>query len=340
MGVRVMALAVGFGVLAGVGAAPAAAPEGWAEALISQRSHDFGPVPRGAVLHHAFVLDNRTGESITIADLRASCGCTTGRASTATLAPGQSATIDARMDTRNFVGKKATNLIVTLIDTGGRQAELRLGVSANILSDIVLNPGTIDFGAVARGQPAEQTLTIDRYAGAGWKVERLLATRRLAQYVDATIEESRRDAGGVGYVLTVRLRPDAPAGSVREELRITTDDRETPVVPVLVSAQVRGALTATPSLLTLNPGPDGTTPAQGRFLVRGAQPFAIRAIEGAGAGLEVAEGDASRKALHAITVTYRPDPNALAVEPRRTLRLVTDLPGEPPLELNVVVGAP
>ena len=56
------------------------------------------------------------------------------------------------MDTRNFVGPKATTLYVSLVTAGGQEAEARLGISATILSDIVLNPGTIDFGAVARGQ--------------------------------------------------------------------------------------------------------------------------------------------------------------------------------------------
>ena len=56
------------------------------------------------------------------------------------------------MDTRNFVGPKSTILYVTLITASGREAEVGLGVTSHILSDIVLNPGAIDFGTVMRGQ--------------------------------------------------------------------------------------------------------------------------------------------------------------------------------------------
>src|SRR3982751_3929866 len=79
---------------------------GWAEGLFAESGHDFGPVPRGAKVRHPFVLTNRLAEPITILDVRASCGCTTGKASAATIAPGQQSVIEAEMDTRNFVGKK------------------------------------------------------------------------------------------------------------------------------------------------------------------------------------------------------------------------------------------
>ena len=85
-------------------------------ALFRETGHDFGPVPRGAKLRHPFVLTNRLAEPITILDIRASCGCTTGRAGASTVAPGQTAVVEAEMDTRNFVGPKATALFVDAHD--------------------------------------------------------------------------------------------------------------------------------------------------------------------------------------------------------------------------------
>src|SRR3982751_6691207 len=87
---------------------------GWAEGLFAESGHDFGPVPRGAKVRHAFVLTNRLPEPITIRDVRASCGCTTSKAGATSVAPGGSTTVEAEMDTRNFVGRKATTLTVTL----------------------------------------------------------------------------------------------------------------------------------------------------------------------------------------------------------------------------------
>ena len=175
--------------------------EDWAAGLFAEATHDFGPVPRGAKVRHPFVLTNRLGEAVTILDVRASCGCTTGQALTPVIGPGQTGYVEAQMDTRNFVGVKATTLTVSVVNTSGRQGEARLGVQSNILSDIVLNPGTIDLGVVARGQAVQRVLTIDRYGAPGWKVERMQASRHLGTVVDAQVQEVGRSPQGVGYRL-------------------------------------------------------------------------------------------------------------------------------------------
>ena len=183
---------------------------GWGDSLFAERAHNFGPIPRGARVKHEFVLTNRLAEPVTILNLRASCGCTSGKASSSTINPGASATIEAVMDTRNFLGVKATILYVTLVTASGREAEVRLGVTSNILADIVLNPGSLDFGTVMKGQASTQTLTIDRIGATGWRFERMVSASRV---LTAQLAETHRDAkGSVGYTLTVGIKPDAPAG--------------------------------------------------------------------------------------------------------------------------------
>ena len=109
---------LGCWLLFGMGAASARA-DAWTDALFPEKSHDFGPVPRGVKVKHDFLLVNRLSEPITIVNLRPSCGCTSGRAHASTVPPGQTTVIEAEMDTRNFVGPKATVLFVTL-DHGQR----------------------------------------------------------------------------------------------------------------------------------------------------------------------------------------------------------------------------
>ncbi len=220
----------------------------WADGLFVERSHDFGPVPRGGRYHHEFVLTNRMAEPISILHIRASCGCTTGRASTGQVAPGQSAVVEATIDTRNFVGRKATTLYVTLMTAGGKDGEARLGVSAEILSDIVLNPGAIDFGTLARGQSVEQALTIDRVGSTQWRIERMVSASRALK---GQLVETARGDQGVSYSLKLALRPDAPAGIVRDEIQLLTNDPETPSITIPVTAQVRGELAASPGILSL-----------------------------------------------------------------------------------------
>lgn len=305
----------------------------WADRLFTEAGHDFGPVPRGAKVRHPFVLFNRLNEPLTILNVRASCGCTTGRALASQVMPGESAVVEAEMDTRNFVGKKATVLFVSVVTASGREAEVRLGVSSLILSDVVLNPGGLDFGVVARGQSPAQSLTIDRIGASDWRITRVLSASRV---LTANLVETSRTGNSVGYTLQVALRPDAPAGPVRDEIRLVTNDAETPSIPVLVTAMVNGDLSATPSLLSMG-AVRSAAGVQGKVVVRASRPFQILAVEGAGDGFKVAATDGSRKPMHVLTIAYRPEEGSPRGDLTRTFRVTTDLPGEPPVEVTATL---
>ncbi len=317
-----------FGSLANVGEAAH-----WADSLFVEKAHDFGTVPRGGKFRHQFVLINQLKEPISIVNVRASCGCTSGRALVSQLAPGQSGAVEAEMDTRNFVGPKATTLFVTIVTASGREGEAKLGVSSMILSDVVLNPGGIDFGTVTRGQAPVQMLTIERVGQPSWKIERMLSASRI---LSATLTETARNGSSVSYIMKVSLKPDAPSGTVRDEIRLVTNDPETSTIPILISGQIRGDLTAKPSLLSLgNVASAGGV--QGRILVTSSKPFAIQSIEGAGDGFRIAPFEPARKNVHVLTISYRPEEGTSRGDLRRVFRVTTDLPGEAPLEVTAAL---
>ncbi len=329
---RVFRTVVGSWLLIGLSAGSVRAAA-WTDALFPENRHDFGMVPRGVKVKHDFLLVNRLAEPITILNLRPSCGCTSGRISTSTVAPGQTAVIEAEMDTRNFVGLKSTVLYVTLITASGREGEARLRVSSMILSDIVMNPGAIDFGAVSRGQSPTQVLTIDRINAPGWKFVRMVSASRA---INAQLAETARTASTASYSLTVSLKPDAPTGFMRDEIRILSNDPETPSIPVMVTAWVRGELTAAPSIVSLGQIHSAAA-VQGRFVVRASRPFAIRAIEGSGDGFSTSQPDGKRQPMHVVTVAYKPDEGKTRGDIRHVFRVHTDLPGEPPLDLTATL---
>jgi hypothetical protein len=328
--VEIAVIAGMFGLLLAAGTAGAAS---WADSLFSESGHDFGPVPRGGKVRHSFVLTNRLAEPITIVNVRASCGCTRGQANASLVPPGQQATLEAEMDTRNFVGAKSTTLFVSLLAASGQEAEVRLGVNATILSDIVLNPGSIDFGVVARGQAPSQILTIDRIGMPGWRAQRMVSPSRV---LNGTLVEAKRTGESVGYLLTVSLKPDAPPGIVRDEIRILTNDPEAASIPIQVAALVRGELSASPSVLLLG-RVSSAGPVQGRFLVRASKPFAIRSVDGADDGFQVETIEPGSRTVHVVTISYHPEEARTRGDFRHSFRVVTDLPGEEPLELTATL---
>lgn len=327
-----MGIVAGLVLLLGFGQDAGAQGQNWPDSLFAERSHDFGAVPRGGIVRHPFVLTNRLNVPISILNLRVSCGCTSGTASATLVQPGQAAVVEAQMDTRNFVGRKSTTLFVSVM-AGNAQAEIALGVSSLILSDVVLNPGSIDFGTVARGQAPALLIAIDRVGRPDWKVVKLISGSKV---LNASLQETQRTGANVGYQLNVSLKGDAPAGIVRDEIRLITNDPEAPGIPVLVNAQIRGDLAATPSLLALG-NASSSAALQGRYIVRASKPFAISRVEGLGDGFKLGANDSTRKPLHTITLTYTPSEGQTRGDLHKTFRIVTDLPGEAPLEVQATV---
>src|SRR5262249_11869627 len=157
-----------------------------------------------------------------------------------------------------------------------------LAVSSNILSDIVLNPGAIDFGTIKRGQSPAQVLTIDRINSRDWRFTRMVSASRS---LNAQLVETAPKKGSVSCALTGSLKPDAKVGALRDEVRLFSNDPESPSIPIMVSGVIRGDLTAVPSVLSLGQV-HSSAGAQGRFIVRSSRPFAITSIEGAGDGFQ------------------------------------------------------
>ena len=128
-------------------------------------------------------------------------------------------------------------------------------------------------------------------------------------------------------------RADATAGTVRDEIRLLTNDPESPVIPVQVTATLRGDLSASPTVLALGHA-DSAAGVQGRFLVRASRPFAIRAIDGEGDGFTAKVDDATGKPVHIVTVSSTPEARKTRGDLRRVFRVHTDLVGEAPIDLT------
>jgi hypothetical protein len=313
-----------------VGAAAAPA-QGWAEKLFKDgTSHDFGSVPRGAQLYHRFAMTNPYAARLDITDLRTSCSsCTTVTASTRSLEPRQTGYVELLMDARKFTGPKTIKITVTVGPQFVSTAELK--VTANARADIVFNPGEANFGVVPRGQTPTQTIDVE-YAGTlDWRVSELVKNN--APF-DATFKELYRRPGQVGYQVGVTLKPDTPAGELKHELFLKTNDPASPLVPVLVQANLQAPLQVVPETVPLGVVKAGDTVVK-RVQVRGTKPFRVTAIDGLGDGV-TADLPAGTGLVQTITLKCQP---TKAGEFRKQLQIKTDMDKEPPgivtLEGNV-----
>jgi len=212
--------------------------DAWAKKLFSETEHDFGVVARGALTRHDVTIRNTTRSTVHISSVGASCTCASGTVDKQTIAPGETATLTLEMNTRQFHGKKDSNVIVNI--DAPQYAEVRIPVSMYCRKDVVLTPGAVNFGAVDKGAGAERTVRI-AYAGySGWEIRGVQGAGKL---LTAKLEEGPQTASGRDYVLRVALSPDAPPGPIRERLTLITSDTNNPKVPVLVEGVVEDDIT-------------------------------------------------------------------------------------------------
>jgi hypothetical protein len=259
-----------------------ASAQGWAEKMFTGGlTHDFGTVPRGAQMKHRFTITNIYAVRMEITKITSGCGCLTATAAKRVLEPRESTTLEVHMDGRRFAGPKTVGVRVTVGPAYSSSAELR--ISATSRADIVFNPGEVSFGTVTRGATPTQAIDVE-YAGAlNFQVTEVIA--RGVPYTVA-MKESYRRPGQAGYRLQVTLKADAPLGALKHEVYLKTNDPASPMVPVLIEANVQSAVTALPAALALGTVKADTAHTR-RVVVRGQKAFRITAVEGAGDGIEV-----------------------------------------------------
>jgi len=314
---------------------PAADAQQWARKMFPVREHDFGQVARGAKAEYAFEFENLYLEDIHIAGVRSSCGCTTPRIRDGkdTLKTYEKGAIIACLNNDRFLGSKGATLTVTI--DRPFYAEVQLHVRSYIRGDVIVQPGSIQFGEVAQGEPAKPTVQVRHLGGGGWQVTGVTTNN---PHLTATVGKQHRDTGGTWYELTVAMDGDAPVGYLHDHLLLTTNDHHSEI-PVPVEGRVTSGITVSPSSLFLGVvEPDGEVTRQ--LVVRGKKPFRILNItcgddsfrfETAGANIA--------RPLHLIPVTFKPNGTSQG-KITCTIRIETDLgtTAMPELPAYAVVG--
>ncbi len=299
-----------------LGATPAASQGSWAEKMFNEgTAYDFKSIPRGTQLYHRFKMTNIYAVPLEF-NTRVGCSCVTATPSANVLQSRQEGYIEITMDARRFTGFKSVNIYVTVGPEYISTATLQ--VVANSRADVVLNPGEVMFGVVSSGQkPAAQNIDVE-YAGVlDWRITEVV--QHNAPF-DVTYQELYRRPGQVGYRVTVTLKPDALAGSLKHELFLKTNDPASPLVPILVEGTIQATLTALPTTLNLGNLKVGETLTK-KVIVRGHKPFRVLAVEGTGDGVAV-ELPTSEAALQFVQVKCQP---AKAGEIKKQLRIKTNL---------------
>ena len=256
-----------------VGGGQAAAAQEWARKMFRDASHDFGTVAAGARAEHRFVVTNLFKETVHIGHASSNCPCVKSIVTKSVLRSRESAESIAVLDTTHFKGQRNVAISVTIDQPF--PAEVQLRVAGFIRSDVVFNPGSVNFGQVRYGSRPERMIDV-LYAGRNeWEI---VDVRTANPHFEAELIEKRRGGGQVEYRLLVRLGVDAPLGYLKDQLSIVTNDGQLARIPIDVEGKVESEFTVSPSPLVfgeVRAGAKVTKP----IVVRGTRPFRITEVE-------------------------------------------------------------
>lgn len=306
---------------------------GWAEKMFETTRHDFGSVARDAKAEFRFVLTNIYVEDVHVAGVRSSCSCTSPRIEQPLLKTYEKGAIIAHFNTDRFLGSKGATITVTIDKP--LPATVQLHVNGYIRGDVVFEPGSVQFGAVDHGTPAQRTVTVTCAGRPDWQVVDVTSTN---PHFSVQMQEARRRGGQVAYDLLVRLDEHAPPGSLNDCLLLATNDRNSPQIPLAVEGVVESEIVVAPTSLfmgVVEPGKKVTK----QLVVRSKKPFRILSVTCEGACFEFdTPADEGPKPLYLIPVTFIAGEKPGKV--LETIRIKTDLADTTPELSAYAVVAP
>jgi hypothetical protein len=319
----VISAVIGLAVLAP--SAPAQDVSGWAAKVFRDADgkiptgHDFGVVPRGAVLQHRFPITNIYAVPLQIS-WRVSCGCVAATPSPSVLQPRESGFLDVTMDTMRFTGYKSVDLYVTVANQQ-YQSTAVMRITGNCRLDVTVEPGTVAFGVVPKGQSLSREAVVRYAGGLNWQMTGAAAGD--SSPFEVKLQEAYRQPGYVGYRVQLGVKPDAAPGTYKGDLQLVSNDPQARLVPIPYEITIQSPLEVKPELSRIG-SKAGETQTR-KVLVRGNKPFKILEIEGQGDGV-IVESPGVALPVQTLTIKFTPAAGQSgSIE--KLLKIKTDLDG-------------
>jgi hypothetical protein len=301
----------------------------WLTVGFPERTYDFGTVARGSQVRHAFPVVNRTNTEIRIASWRTKCGCTDVRVGARVIPPGTQTTVEATIDTTKFQGYKASGL--TLVLDRPVFVEIDLNLTCFIRGDISLTPGQFDFGILRRSPKLPSAALTVIYSGgrSDWEITDM---KTETARVKAQAKEISRTADGqIHWRVTATLQPGINDGYFKDEITLLTNDPTVKAIPISVVANLRGAVSASPSLINFGRVQPGQTVSK-TVHVRSSTPFRITKLAATRAELEPQDSNSGSFTDHSVNLKLKvPDADGPYYA---VVKVETDLKDEPPTQVK------
>jgi hypothetical protein len=312
-------LALAVVVAGSVGGGDAAVrADDWAKKMFVETSHDFRTVAKGAPAEYRFEFKNPYKETVRVASVKASCGCTTPSVTKNVVESQETGAIVAKFNTENNIGSKSAT--ITVVFDKPFYSEVLLKIQGKIESDVTFTPSEINFGEIAPGEERVQEVVITHRGPEFWQIRDVLSN---CKHVTVSIDKPMVTPEGTRYRMLVKTKNTFPPGAIQERLTLITTEQQFDSIDLAINGRVRSGLEVSPASLglgTLKPG----QMAEKKLVIRCESPFQVLSAKSDDPRFrfEIPQG---KNKLHFVKVTFAADEATGNVS--REIKIETDFGG-------------
>lgn len=302
---------------------------------------DAGDVLRGNVVHFEFKLRNQSASPVEL-HVHPNCGCTVARFDES-IPPGGDGRIEAELNSGKLpFGPAAKSISVTLGDNPKTAALLR--IKANIVSVVEqlqrdIRPIELEEQSVTSREFFVRTRGGRQMEITGVHCSQDWATAAIEPRADRQDEASEdhsadREPSGRSYVIRLSIEPSAPSGRTPLTVYLATTSEEEPTAMLHVTL-VKGIVVAPGAVVfkrdRANPK---QTPMTQLKLTRRQGQFRIGKIESPDFDIESAVETVREGQEYVATLVYRGSRRSSTTQRLGSVRIETDDPSQPVIELK------
>lgn len=242
LGIAVLSLAFIFPNLLRA-ASPTPVPA--AAITFEEMEYNGGEVWEGEPVSHIFKFKNTGGGVLQIKRVRTSCGCTAALVSQKKLEPGGTGEIKATFNTKRYRGRQKKSIYVASNDP--KNPNLRLQLSATILTAAHLSPRRVNFRDLTRGEEVSRTVQVIADMPA-LKITGVTADPDIfqARIVSQPGEENKQPGK-----IEITLSHQASVGRHSGNLIVKTNHPRAPRLTARLYARIAGELQYSPRMILL-----------------------------------------------------------------------------------------
>ncbi|NIM06667.1 MAG: DUF1573 domain-containing protein [Armatimonadetes bacterium] len=205
---------------------------------------DLGVADEGQIIEHVLGFGNVGEEDLLISGARSSCACMEAETSEKTIPPDGRGEILISFDTTDLQSEQVKVLYVHSNDPISPLAQIEVGVFVKS-SKVLLSPRRLDFGELKLREGAKREMYVKDPGDGSLMVKEVLPDSPFITATYAQIKDEKR----TGYLVTVTLNPDLPAGEFTSAITLHTNHPKQPQIEVPITARIKSTIDCFPKTI-------------------------------------------------------------------------------------------